>query len=579
MQPMQPTNNPYQLPMPYQPAMQSTSNASNYHLNNQPMSCGTKDIKDCSARLPDGGLPTIELAYKLEETDMGFNNVYDYATDLYEQQDEYMRNAVTDRNCDEPAFNDDQPNYNATRNSGALNTRYNGTRGTTDYLPAHPEIFIGDMGGGGTNQPAGFIGNAEELPIDVSLAEMKSRTAAIVDTIQYQFQDSSDQQVPEQAWADPEISYAKKDMQKWYSHIYNKWEWPSFINHQSGQQRLWDPSTTARERKECMIMGDDAVQTGPELRDEYAKIIKPRAPAAIDAINGKYVQTNPTNYNIPWSTQDENRQRMMINETDPALARIAARDCLLTQDETKTGYNRRMNLAINMKIALQNQDTNDVLALGTSADASSKKKSNPLANPRQHVSNIAKIMLSDNVNTNDATQSRITTSGGANIAPSKDHIKPRHYAQSSAPGWLLDNIREIKYAAMGATDQAKCKRNIQYTKTMHDHIQANNNANRGLRPNNATTNIQDVEHTTRLQTSAATHHYVDPVGAGGHDMTRNLTHNTITNVTYDDTQYSKHNKTLMPTTIPDMYHAAELDDETFQQQDDFEKREQNWCRH
>lgn len=573
---MHPTNNPYQLPLPPQ----------QYHLNNQPMSCGTKDIKDCSARLPDGGLPTIELAYKLEETDMGFNNVYDYATDLYEQQDEYMRNAVTDRNCDEPAFNDDVPNYNATQNSGALNVRYNGTRGTTDYLPAHPEIFIGDLGNtapgpGSNNNNAGYIGNAEELSIDVSLAEMKSRTAAIVDTIQYQFQDSSDQQIAEQAWADPEISYAKKDMQKWYNHIYNKWEWPSFINHQSGQQRLWDPSTTARERKECMIMGDDAVQTGPELRDEYAKIIKPRAPAAIDAINGKYLQTSPNSYTTPWSTQDENRQRMMINETDPALARIAVRDCLLTQDTTKTGYNRRMNLAINMKIALQNQDSTTIL--GQHTDTSKKKKSNPLTNPRQHVSNIAKIMHTHN--TQDATMTRIQNSGGANIQPSKDHIKPRHYSQSSAPGWLLDNIREIKYAAMGATDPAKCKRNIQYTyyaEHRPDHIQATNNANRNLIPNNSTTNINDVEHTTRLQTSTATTRYSDPTSVGigiGHDLTRNLKDNITTNVTYDDTQYSKHRKTLRPTSIEDRYNAAELDDETFQQQDDFEKREQNWCRH
>ena len=91
------------------------------------------DLPDCRA-MSYGGGPTIELAYKLEATDMGYSNYEDSQADLIYAQDNYMRNAVTDRNLEIPFSETDLPGYNTTRNSGALNLRYNGGRGSTDYM-------------------------------------------------------------------------------------------------------------------------------------------------------------------------------------------------------------------------------------------------------------------------------------------------------------------------------------------------------------------------------------------------------------------------------------------------------------
>ena len=83
------------------------------------------DLNDCSARLPVGGIPTQNIAYKLEETpfysvDNKYESYDDYITSIEDSKNEYLRRTVTDRNCDEPAFNDDTPAYNATKTAVSL---------------------------------------------------------------------------------------------------------------------------------------------------------------------------------------------------------------------------------------------------------------------------------------------------------------------------------------------------------------------------------------------------------------------------------------------------------------------------
>ena len=69
------------------------------------------------------GIPTTMMLDKLEETDMGYNEYENYLDKVDCDVYAYMRNAVTDRNLEQPFAESDLPNYNATKNSGALNIR------------------------------------------------------------------------------------------------------------------------------------------------------------------------------------------------------------------------------------------------------------------------------------------------------------------------------------------------------------------------------------------------------------------------------------------------------------------------
>lgn len=180
------------------------------------------DLPSCKA-LDYGGLPVISMAYKLEETDLGFENNQDAMADLVYAQDNYFRNAITDRNLEIPFAESDLPSYNSTRNSGALNLRYNGGRGSTDYMPNHAEMLIG-------SDP--FAGQDTGL----KLADLKSYTARRANDATVRMGNDSAMEIPEQPWGDPEISFAKKDIQKWTSKIFNPWQWQQFQNFQTSHK-------------------------------------------------------------------------------------------------------------------------------------------------------------------------------------------------------------------------------------------------------------------------------------------------------------------------------------------------------
>ena len=207
-------------------------NITNYRTGSIP-----DDLPDCRA-ISYGGIPTIEMAYKLEETDMGMDNYDDYMSSLHYEQDAYMRNAVTDRNCEMPFSEADLPGYNTTRISGALNLRYNGGRGTTDYEPAHPEMMIGQ-------DP--FAGEDTGL----KLAELKKFTAQRANDASVRMGDNAAFEIPEQPWADPEISYAKKDAMVWTSKIKNIWQWPQFENFQTSHKTEINVAGEKKRKFEC----------------------------------------------------------------------------------------------------------------------------------------------------------------------------------------------------------------------------------------------------------------------------------------------------------------------------------------
>ena len=218
------------------------------------------DLPDCRA-ISYGGIPTINMAYKLEETDMGSDDWEDNDARHKYDQDNYMRNAITDRNLDIPFGEGDVPAYNATRNSGALNTRYNGGRGTTDYRPSHPEMMIGQ-------DP--FAGEDTGL----KLAELKKYTAQIARTNEPRFGYNNADEIPEQPWADPEISYAKKDAMLWTSKIKNIWQYPQFINIQTSHLDQVDTEQEAKNRIKCAERVPEEEVYGDQPRDAEGLVRK-----------------------------------------------------------------------------------------------------------------------------------------------------------------------------------------------------------------------------------------------------------------------------------------------------------------
>ena len=209
--------------------------------------CGNMRSQDCRA-LAVGGINSSEMALKMEETDFGNIDYQDYLDDIHRAQDKYMRNAITDRNCEQPFAGDE--NDGNFRDAGKLNLRYNETRGNTDYLPDHSEMMIGqDMGDPGITN--GAFGSATETSLDMTMGKFKKFAAQRTDNVRHEFGNDTDWQIWEQAWADPDISYAKKDMQRWAGANLNIWQWPSFENFQVPYDEVqYDSSKATKERVE-----------------------------------------------------------------------------------------------------------------------------------------------------------------------------------------------------------------------------------------------------------------------------------------------------------------------------------------
>lgn len=220
-----------------------------------------KNFPDCRAEFKEG-IPTSYVGYKLEETDMGYEHYDEYLDHVDYEVNDFMRNAVTDRNIDQPFADVDVPNYHATNNSGSLNLRYNETRGKTDYMPAHPELFIGDLKG------------SQEY-LDIKMAKLKEHTAARADLAQVRMGNDNDFQLWESPWSDPDRSYAMKDMQTWVGNNLDWWQWPSFINptYSSTQNSKNDPEYRKR-RLEAADRDYDTVNVDPGLQDEENLIKK-----------------------------------------------------------------------------------------------------------------------------------------------------------------------------------------------------------------------------------------------------------------------------------------------------------------
>lgn len=96
--------------------------------------------------LPYGGMPYDALVAKLEETDPALvAEVHgdDEFSDIQDEYKNYVRSEITDWAPDAPSLESDHPRRDPAYSRSLLNLRYNGNRGSYDWLPQHPELFYG----------------------------------------------------------------------------------------------------------------------------------------------------------------------------------------------------------------------------------------------------------------------------------------------------------------------------------------------------------------------------------------------------------------------------------------------------
>lgn len=89
-----------------------------------------------------GSIPYTSILSKLEETDMEDTDDYNDSGVEYRYKSS-ARAEIIDRNPDKPYFESDQARRNPVMSRQKLNLQYNGTRGNSAELPAHPEMFMG----------------------------------------------------------------------------------------------------------------------------------------------------------------------------------------------------------------------------------------------------------------------------------------------------------------------------------------------------------------------------------------------------------------------------------------------------
>lgn len=267
-----------------------------------------------------GGMPLEDILYKQEETDMG---VADYSDKLDGDElevDSYMRDIITDRFRTEPLMNaDEEPTRNYVENSGVLNLRFNGHRGTGDPNPNHQEMFMGFM-------------DVNQNGADYQAPRFDTETARAHTTIRARntrmdLHDSNVDRVPESDWQPAQISFAKKDMQRWFQNIYNGWHLPSFVNFSKSHfssNRLQD------NINKKMIMDEykqhlDA--TGPDVMDQYGRILSNHTGYSWYTL--PYMQ-----HTMPYGVESTMQPKAVIMANDPSSKGLYYSDATFSSEET-----------------------------------------------------------------------------------------------------------------------------------------------------------------------------------------------------------------------------------------------------
>ncbi len=179
--------------------------------------------------LPYGGMPFETSLWRMEETDPAFVRAARAARPLNPHAvrapygngdgdgdgdvpsafddgggyDSYVRAEIIDWAPDTGYLESDQPRRDPSLSRSQINVRYNGNRGNYDYLPQHPELFIGFT----DNDPRG-------AQLDPLLNEVRGQMSARTEAITVRMGDNDDNHVAERPWMNQSISYGKKEMQR-----------------------------------------------------------------------------------------------------------------------------------------------------------------------------------------------------------------------------------------------------------------------------------------------------------------------------------------------------------------------------
>jgi hypothetical protein len=500
-----------------------------------------KTLPDDSAQYKEG-LPTEMLLYKNEETDMGYKHYDDYLNKVECDIYSYMRNAVTDRNLEQPFDDQDIPNYNATKNSGALNIRYNEGRGTTDYQPAHPEMFMGDL-------------QASKETWDIKLAKGKRHTAVRADLAQVAMGNDTDFQIPEQAWADPEISYAKKDMLKWVSNNLDWWDWPSFINnsYKSADDIVRDDESRKNRHKCAWKDYDDNVYDGTNVQNEVGKVKKQNIgynvtlnreqdQEGIDFGEGFTVQNKAEQ-----APQDHHQAREAVK---PGTTNLV--------DNTQQSKIFKTKLAQAMKSAVIDQEMtqdmyNSVLSTIRKGDRQFDKKT------------VVKETLKSQKEYDEVISRR-----PKGVHPAKDASALPRYTEGTLPYYLELNKMNMVKASRGEMDAGKAQRQILQSYMMSEEVANRMKAGSCLRDNaDRSAIMRDIQQQHRTGCSNYSHCRKD--GMAGRGQEKSLKGRSLPGHDFQDDYHTKVKSSQGLVQQPKARVAgADFDSNTFT---DFQKRD------
>ena len=93
-----------------------------------------------------GGMPTARLLEKFARTPPGLLAPSGREERTGWAHKDYQMGALLDRTPDTPYLASDAPQQNGAASRNRLNMQYNGSRGSTGEMPAHPDLFLGHMG-------------------------------------------------------------------------------------------------------------------------------------------------------------------------------------------------------------------------------------------------------------------------------------------------------------------------------------------------------------------------------------------------------------------------------------------------
>ncbi len=261
-----------------------------------------------------------EIIYKLEETDM--NNSYE---DVMGDIDKYMRSTIKDRSIDPPFLDESEMSGRGTQYGAMVDRLMNGEVGLDNVNVFTEGKFSGFMDtnpNDSTYSPFGTYGpsgNSNPNTHTVMRARLQEPLMGI----------EAMGSVPEPTWGDPQISFAKKKIDKWVKKMYNAWGDPSFESLNYGYPT---GNMSRREEFKSTQLSEEmdenrrALAVGTQMRDQYGSITKPH-------IGLSWYNTPMLEYTQSLPLESAVQQRAVIPENDKKILGLYYSDALFSTQE------------------------------------------------------------------------------------------------------------------------------------------------------------------------------------------------------------------------------------------------------